>query len=99
TKAALQPYLARLGEYGAALEAAHRDLSAAAAEAGRAEDLLDALAAKAATMGWSDDPTLTGVAELTRSQLAANPAVLPVVNELLAAYSARLDYLKTRAAS
>lgn len=98
TKAALQPYLARLGEYGATLEAAHRDLAAAAAEAGRAEDLLDALSAKAAAMGWADDPTLIAVAELTRTQLGASPAVLPVVNELLAAYSARLDYLKSRAA-
>lgn len=95
TKATLQPYLARLGEYGAALENAHRSLSAALAEVGRAEDLLDALAAKARALGWGADPTLTAIAGLTTSQFAATPTVLPVVNELLAAYSARLDYLKT----
>jgi len=99
TKATLQPYLARLGEYGAALEAAHRDLSAAVTEVGRAEDLLDALGAKAAANGWADDVTLTGIAGLTRDQLTASPAVLPVVNELLAAYSARLDYLGARSVS
>lgn len=95
TKATLQPYLARLGEYGAALETAHRNLAAALAEVGRAEDLLDALAAKARALGWADDPVLTGIAALTQAQFSATPAVLPVVNELLAAYSARLDYLKT----
>lgn len=95
TKAALQPYLARLGEFGATLEAAHRDLAAALAEVGRAEDLLDALSAKASALGSAGDATLVGIAALTRDQFAATPTVLPVVNELLAAYSARLDYLKS----
>ena len=94
TKAALEPYLARLAEYGAALEAAHRDLAATLSEVGRAEDLLGALAAKARALGWSDDPTLTAIAGLLGAQFEAGPTVLPVVNELLAAYSARLDYLK-----
>ncbi len=95
TKAALEPYLAQLGQYGAALEASHRDLAAALAEVGRAEDLLGALDAKARTLGWAGDPTLTGIADLLRSQFEATPTVLPVVNELLAAYSARLDFLKS----
>ena len=95
TRAALQPYLARLGEYGAALEAAHRDLAAALAEVGRAEDLLGALEDKARALGWAEDATLTGIATLLRTQFQAGPTVLPVVNELLAAYSARLDYLKS----
>lgn len=96
TKAALGAYLANLDGYAAALSAAHRDLSAAIAEVPRARDLLDALIAKAKSLGRADDATLLAIAELSRSQFGVDgPTVLPVVNELLAAYSARLDYLKT----
>jgi hypothetical protein len=100
TRAALEPYLARLDSYAAALAAAHRDLTAAIAEVSRARDLLSGLTAKAGTLGQADDPTLSAIAELTRGQFAGEgPTVLPVVNELLAAYSARLDYLKANPGS
>ena len=66
----------------------------------RTRDLLGALLAKASSLGHADDPTLVAIADLTRAQFAGEgPTVLPVVNELLAAYSARLDYLKTRPGS
>ena len=100
TRTALQPYLAQLDSYAAALAAAHRDLASAIAEVPRTRDLLGALLAKASSLGHADDPTLVAIADLTRAQFAGEgPTVLPVVNELLAAYSARLDYLKTRPGS
>ena len=95
TKAALQTYLAQLDGYAAALATAHRNLSTAIAEVARAHDLLAGLTVKAGTLGFADDPTLVAIAELTTAQFGGDgPTVLPVVNELLAAYSARLDYLK-----
>lgn len=100
TRAALQPYLAQLDSYAAALAAAHRDLSAAIAEVPRGRELLEALRAKAASLGCADDATLVAIGELVTAQYGGDgPTVLPVVNELLAAYSARLDYLKTRPGS
>ncbi|MCA0252183.1 MAG: hypothetical protein LCH76_07840 [Actinobacteria bacterium] len=100
TRAALQPYLAQLDGYAAALATAHRDLAAAMEEVGRARDLLSALIAKAGALGCADDPTLTSIAALTAAQFdTGEPTVLPVVNELLAAYSARLDYRKTNPGS
>ena len=98
TKAALQTYLTQLDGYAAALATAHRNLSAAIAEVPRARDLLSGLIASARTLGHADDTTLVAIAELTASQFGGDgPTVLPVVNELLAAYSARLDYLKANA--
>ncbi len=100
TRAALQPYLTQLDSYAAALAAAHRDLAAAIDEVPRTRELLGALIAKASSLGHADDPTLLAIAELIRAQFGGDgPTVLPVVNELLAAYSARLDYLKTRPGS
>lgn len=100
TRAALQPYLAQLDSYAAALATAHRDLAAAIAEVPRVRELLGALIAKASSLGHAEDPTLMAVADLTRAQFGGDgPTVLPVVNELLAAYSARLDFLKSRSGS
>ena len=97
TRAALKSYVTQLDAYAGALTAAHRDLAGAIAEVSRAHDLLTALIAKAQALGFADDPTLTAIAALTAAQFGTDaPTVLPVVNELLAAYSARLDYRKAR---
>ena len=98
TKDALTAYVNQLNGFGQALEAAHRDFGAAIVEVERTEDLLEALAAKARGLGHEQDPTLTALAQLAQAQFDdEQPTVLPVVNQLLAAYSSRLDYLKAHA--
>lgn len=98
TKEALAAYVNQLNGFGQALEAAHRDFGAAVVEVERTEDLLEALAAKARALGHEADPTLTAIAQLAQAQFDdGQPTVLPVVNQLLAAYSSRLDYLKAHA--
>ncbi|MGB7961679.1 MAG: hypothetical protein WCF12_01780 [Propionicimonas sp.] len=96
TKAALTEYLSALEGYAHQLEASQRVYSAALDEAQRAKDLLSALTAKAAALGQATDPTLVDLAELTSRQFTPDvPVVLSVVNHLVGAYSARLDFLKT----
>ena len=96
TKAALTDYLARLNGYAQQLESSQHVYRAALDEAQRAKDLLSALTAKAAALGQATDPTLVGLAELTSQQFTPDvPVVLSVVNHLVGAYSARLDFLKT----
>lgn len=96
TKDALTSYLAALDDYARSLDVAHRDFAAALNQAEQAEDLLEALAAKARSLGHADDATLAAIAALAQSQFDdPAPTVIPVVNHLLAAYSERLGYLKT----
>lgn len=98
TKAALTEYLARIDGYAQQLEASQRAYQSALDEVQRAKDLLSALTAKASALGQATDATLVSLAELTSQQFtAAAPVVLSVVNHLVGAYSARLDFLKTTA--
>ncbi|MGC3993195.1 MAG: hypothetical protein QM779_03550 [Propionicimonas sp.] len=80
---------AQLGEAQAALTRATGDRDGAAA-------LLGALQAKAAALGATGDPGLAGIAALATDSLAATPAVIPVIQQLVGAYQARLDYLGKR---
>lgn len=98
TKAALTAYLAGLDAYGHQLEASLNAYQTAGAEAQRGQDLLGALSAKAQALGQSEDPTLVDLAGLISRQFSIDgPVVLGVLTPLLAAYSARLDFLKATA--
>lgn len=93
TRSALVGFVDALSRLDAQLTEAHAALSRALADRDAAASLLSALQAKAAALGHGDDPTLAAVAGLAGSGLTAQPAVLPVVQQLLNAYSAQLDHL------
>ena len=56
-------------------------------------DLLPALQAKAAQHGYANHPDLVELAQLIERRLAQRPLAQPVLQQLLATYSAQLDYL------
>lgn len=93
TRSALVGFVDALTRLDAQLTEAHTALSRALSDRDAAASLLSALQAKAIALGHGDDPTLSAVAGLAGSGLAAEPAVLPVVQQLLNAYSAQLDHL------
>lgn len=93
TAAGLSGYLERLGQLEGALVRADQALDRAAAEKDSVSSLLPALQAKAASQGHAADPALRTIGSGIESLLQTAPLVLPVVQQLLAAYSAQLDYL------
>lgn len=93
TRAALGGYVDALDRVGSQLAEAHAALTRALGERDAATALLSALRAKAAALGHDGDPLLVALTSTTQGALAATPVVLPVAQQLLAAYSAQLDYL------
>lgn len=96
TRTALVGYVEGLSRVEAELTGAYAALSRSLSDREAAATLLSALEAKAATLGQGDDPDLAELAALTRRRLAAAPVVLTVVQHLLSAYTAHLDYLDKR---
>ena len=93
TRAALSGYVDALTRLDGQLAEAHTALTRALGERDAATALLSALQAKAAALGHSGDAQLVALASTVRGALAATPVVLPVAQQLLAAFSAQLDYL------
>ena len=93
TRTALVGYVDGLTRLESQLTDVHTTLSRALADRDAAASLLAALQAKAAGLGRADDASLRDLGGLAARTLAASPVVLPVVQQLLAAYAAQLDYL------
>lgn len=96
TRTALVGYLDALGRLGALLGQAQEALGRAAGDRDATTSLLDALQTKAVARGHGDDPILVDIAGLARRCLAEVPVAMPVLQQLLSAYSTRLDYLGKR---
>lgn len=96
TRTALVGWVDGLARVEAQLAEAQATLSRALSERDAAASLLAALQAKAAGLGHAGDATLEQVAGLATAGLAARPVVLPVVQQLLGAYTAQLDHLAGR---
>ncbi|MBN9106352.1 MAG: hypothetical protein J0I14_15285 [Propionibacteriaceae bacterium] len=97
TAAALTGYLAEVDRVEAEFGAAQAVLSRSVADRDAAASGLAALQARAAAAGLAGDPTLTALGRLASERLTAAPVVLPVVQHLLTAYAAQLDFLATAA--
>ena len=93
TRTALIGYVDGLSRIDAQLAQAQRNLAKALADRDAAAALLSALQAKAAARGHGGDPGLVDLADQAGRRLADSPVVLPVVQQLLGAYTAQLDYL------
>jgi hypothetical protein len=93
TSSALMGYVEGLTAVAAQLNKAQAALSAAVAERDTAASLASALQAKAAALGHGNDPALAELAALVRRRLTETPVVLPVIHQLLQAYTAQLDFL------
>lgn len=93
TRTALMGYVDGLTRVDAQLAQTQATLAKALADRDAAAALLSALEAKAAAQGHGAEPRLTELAGLTRRRLADPPVVLPVVQQLLGAYTAELDHL------
>ncbi len=93
TRAALGGYVDALARVDSQLAEIHTALTKALADRDAAAALLSALQARAAALGHAGDPQLTALGRVVSSSLAATPVVLPVVQQLLAAFSTQLDYL------
>ena len=93
TSTALVGYVEGLSAVAGQLNRAQADLSAALAERDAASALSSALQVKAASLGRGSEPDLVELSGLVGRRLAESPVVLPVVHQLLQAYSAQLDYL------
>lgn len=93
TSTALVGYVGRLGAVAAQLNQAQAGLSAAVAERETAASLSSALQAKAAALGQGSNPALAELSALIERRLTDAPVVLPVIQELLQAYTAQLDFL------
>lgn len=93
TRTALVGYVEGLGRVAAQLAEIQSALGGALAGRDAAASLLGALQAKAAALGVAGHPDLAELGALAGRRLAATPVVLPVVQQVLAAYSAQLDHL------
>lgn len=93
TRTALVGYVDGLTRVDAQLNDAHAALTRALAQRDAAASLLAALQAKANGLGHAADAHLQEIAAAATSALAGSPVVLPVVQQLLNAFSAQLDYL------
>jgi hypothetical protein len=93
TRTALVGFVANLGAVDAQLTQAQAALTKAMSDRDAGASLLAALQAKAAGLGHGADPQLAAIATLADATLATTPVVLPVVQHLLAAYTAQLDHL------
>jgi hypothetical protein len=93
TSTALVGYAEGLSAVAGQLNRAQADLSAALGERNAAGALLSALQVKAASLGQASEPALLELSALAGRRLGESPVVLPVVHQLLQAYSAQLDYL------
>ena len=93
TRAALGGYVDALTRVDTQLTEIHTALAKTLADRDATAALLPALQAKAAALGHATDPQLVALVPAIRSALAATPVVLPVTQQLLAAFSAQLDYL------
>jgi hypothetical protein len=93
TAAALTGYLAEVDRLEAELASAQATLSRGLADRDAAAAGLAALQTRAASAGRADDPTLAELGRLAAERLAVAPVVLPVVQHLLTAYAAQLDFL------
>jgi hypothetical protein len=96
TSTALVGYVEGLSAVAGQLNRAQADLSAVLAQRDAAASLLSALQAKADALGYAPDPALAELAALVGRRLTEKPVVLPVVQQLLQAYSAQLDFLARR---
>ncbi len=93
TRTALVGYVDGLARVDAQLTDAHAALASALTQRDAAASLLAALQAKANGLGHAADAHLQEIAAAAASVLAGSPVVLPVVQQLLSAFSAQLDYL------
>lgn len=93
TRTALVGYVEGLGRVDAELAQAQAVLSKSLGDRDAAAALLSALQAKAAAQGQAAETRLAELANLAARRLADTPVVLPVVQQLLGAYSAQLDHL------
>jgi hypothetical protein len=93
TRTALVGYVDGLARVDAQLTDAHAALASALTQRDAAASLLVALQAKADGLGHAADAHLQEIAAAAASVLAGSPVVLPVVQQLLSAFSAQLDYL------
>ena len=93
TRAALGGYVDALTRVDSQLTEIHAALTKTLTDRDAAAALLSALQAKAAALGYATDPQLVAMVPAIQSSLAATPVVLPVTQQLLAAFSAQLDYL------
>jgi len=96
TRTALIGFVDGLGAVAGQLNKAQADLTATLAERDAAASLSSALQAKAAALGQAGEPDLLELSALVGRRLAESPVVLPVVHELLRAYTAQLDFLAQR---
>lgn len=97
TRAALGGYVDALTRVDTQLTEIHAALTKTLADRDATAALLSALQAKAAALGQATDPQLTALGQVISSGLAATPVVLPVIQQLLGAYSTQLDYLSRNA--
>jgi hypothetical protein len=93
TRTALVGYVDALNRLDAQLAEVQAVLSRALGDRDAASALLAALRTKASALGQSGQPSLRDLDTLVAGHLAATPVVLPVVRQLLAAYSSQLEYL------
>ena len=93
TSTALVGYVDGLSAVAGQLDKAQADLTAVLSERSAAASLLSALQAKASSLGHATAPGLVELSALLGRRLAESPVVLPVVHQLLEAYTAQLDYL------
>ncbi len=93
TRTALVGFVDGLTRVDGQLNQAQAELSRSLAERDAAVALSGALQAKAAGLGQGAEPALAELAALIGRRLAETPVVLPVVHELLQAYTAQLDFL------
>lgn len=93
TPAALHDYALALTRFERELDQAHGRLTQALTEVDATAALLPALQAKAAQHGYANHPDLVELAQLIERRLAQRPLAQPVLQQLLATYSAQLDYL------
>lgn len=96
TRTALVGFVEGLTRVEAQLNQAQAELARALAEREAAASLAGALQAKAAGLGHGAEPALSELAALIGSRLADRPVVVPVVHQLLQAYTAQLDFLTRR---
>jgi hypothetical protein len=93
TRTALVGYVDGLTRVNSQLAEAQAVLSRAVGDRDAASSLLAALQAKATSLGQADQPQLAEIGSLVARRLADTPVAVPVVQQLLAAYSTQLDHL------
>ncbi len=93
TRTALMGYVEGLARLDAQLAQAQAGLTAALQDRDAAQAVVAALQTKAAGQGHGGDGLLGELGRLLARRLADQPVVVPVVQQLIAAYSTQLDYL------